>query len=253
MIFLDEAYALTTWEAERDGTRTLSAYSGEAISELVAFLSQRAGSVSFIAAGYEKEMLGDFITANDGLSRRFPLRVWLQDYKADELVSIYLHSLAAALNPPPPGRPLTSAVVESYFTSPALQFLAEIVQGSREGSGAGLLRYPLLHTLFAPQAAAMVSIANATAILVAANRNFVRIGLSGSGTDTWALGFQDVYDILRTVAQQRFGPGAAQCIQELNAIAQVTGWMTRSGIWQVPQTDARDESTRRRSGGRRAR
>ena len=42
VIFLDEAYSLTTLE-QKGWKRTLSAYSAEAVSELVAFLSQRVG------------------------------------------------------------------------------------------------------------------------------------------------------------------------------------------------------------------
>ena len=51
-VFLDEAYSLTTWSnIGEGGDRTLSAYSGEAVTEIVAFLSQRVGATVFIAAG----------------------------------------------------------------------------------------------------------------------------------------------------------------------------------------------------------
>ena len=53
VIFLDEAYSLTTWESKGSAAeRRLSAYSGEATTEIVAFLSQRAGSTAFIAASF---------------------------------------------------------------------------------------------------------------------------------------------------------------------------------------------------------
>ena len=71
IIFLDEAYSLTTWDqGVGEPDRKLSAYSGEAITEIVAFLSQRVGATCFIAAGYEEEMLNDFIPSNPGLERR---------------------------------------------------------------------------------------------------------------------------------------------------------------------------------------
>ena len=237
VIFLDEAYSLTTWE-QKGGKRTLSAYSAEAVSELVAFLSQRVGSVCFIAAGYEHEMLHDFLPSNVGLSRRFPLRVWLRDYSADQLVSIYLSSLAAALSPPAAGSPLSSSTVETYFTTPALAFLTDICQGSREPMR------PYLKALFAAQAGAMVTLANATAVLISSNKDHARIGLSAAGLDTWALGVVDVYDVLRTIMQQQLGPEVSLGVQELHSVAQASGWLT-SGGWQVPAPESRDESRRR--------
>ena len=241
VVFLDEAYSLTTWE-QTSGERTLSAYSAEAVSELVAFLSQRVGSVCFIAAGYENEMLHDFLPSNVGLSRRFPLRVWLRDYSADQLLSIYLSSLAAALSPPAAGSTLSSSTVETYFTTPALAFLTDIFQGSSEPTR------PYLNALFAAQAGAMVTLANATAVLISCNKDHARIGLSAAGMDTWALGVVDVYDVLRTIMQQQLGPGATLGAQELHSVAQASGWLT-SGGWQVPPPESREESRRR---GRRA-
>ena len=48
--------------------RTPSSYSSEAATELVAFLSQRAGAGCFIAAGYETEMLREVNDTNFGLT-----------------------------------------------------------------------------------------------------------------------------------------------------------------------------------------
>jgi hypothetical protein len=239
VVFLDEAYSLTQWE-QKGEERTLSAYSAEAVSELVAFLSQRVGAVCFIAAGYEHEMLKDFLPSNVGLSRRFPLRVWLRDYSADQLVSIYLSSLAAVLSPSLSA--ISSSTVETYFTTPALAFLTDILQGS---TGPPTL---YLSTLFSAQAGAMVTLANVTAVLISSHKDYARIGLSAAGLDTWALGVIDVYDILRTVLQQQLGPDAALGVQELRAAAQASGWLT-SGGWQVPPPEDRDES--RRQGRRR--
>ena len=149
VIFLDEAYSLTTWELE-GGTRTLSAYAGEATTELVAFLSQRVGSTCFIAAGYEDEMLNDFLPANAGLPRRFPYRVWLQDHTAAQLVDIYLGALAETLSDLPPAPPLTAAVVRSYFTSSGLAFLVDLLDTVRGSTGAAVMaEYPLLRQAFA--------------------------------------------------------------------------------------------------------
>ena len=233
VVFLDEAYSLTQWE-QKGQERTLSAYSAEAVSELVAFLSQRVGSVCFIAAGYEHEMLHDFLPSNVGLARRFPLRVWLTDYTADQLVSIFLSSLAVALSPP--GTPITSSTVETYFTTPALAFLTDVFQGSREPAK------PYLSALFAAQAGAMVTLANTTAVLISSNKSHARIGLSAAGLDTWALGIADVYDVLRTIMQHQLGPEATLGVQELHSVALASGWLTSVG-WQVPP-ESRGESRR---------
>ena len=88
IIFLDEAYSLTTWDQSvGEPDRKLSSYSGEAVTEIVAFLSQRVGATCFIAAGYEEEMLNDFIPSNPGLQRRLTNRVWLKDYTAEQLIA----------------------------------------------------------------------------------------------------------------------------------------------------------------------
>ena len=253
VIFLDEAYSLTEWETERDGRRTPSAYSAEATTELVAFLSQRVGSVCFIAAGYEREMLDYFLPANDGLSRRFPLRIWLTDYTADQLVSIFITNLAVALSPPPPSTPLSNATVQSYFTTSAFAFLTDLLNGVRGMGVTGAPLYPLLDSIFRAQAGAMVTLANVTAVLITSHREFGRLGLSDRGLDTWALGILDVYDVLRTLLQQQLGPGASLGVKEVHSIATARGWLTAGG-WQVPRSDGRgrDGSTQRAQRPRRA-
>ena len=234
VIFLDEAYSLTTWEVEC-GKRTLSAYSGEATTELVAFLSQRVGATCFLAAGYDEQMLQDFLPANAGLARRFPHRVWLQDYTAEQLVGIYLGALAEALSDPPPARSLTSAVVRTYFTGPALAFLLDLletVQAAAAGSEA-MGDYPLLKQAFAAQAGAMVTLANTTGVLVASSTDHSRIGLNDVGQDTWAIGLVDMNNILTTLLQQQFGPHATVATREVLSIAAQGGWYA-SGAWRVP-------------------
>ena len=234
-IFLDEAYSLTTWELEPSGARTPSSYSSEAATELVAFLSQRVGSCSFLAAGYVQEMLHDFLPANPGLPRRFPYRVWMSDYTASQLVQIYLGALAEALSDPQPAPPLTAAVTRAYFTEPALAFLADVLAYATQQQQEA---YPLLKQTFAAQAGAMVTLANTSAILIASHPDRARIGLSDAGLDTWAIGLEDVYSILTTLLQQQWGPGAEQATDEVRSIAVQSGWLTRGNVWQVPPSSA---------------
>ena len=233
-VFLDEAYSLTTWSnVGEGGDRTLSAYSGEAVTEIVAFLSQRVGATVFIAAGYEQEMLNDFLPSNDGLSRRFPFKLWLADYTAQELVDIYLENLATALSDPPPARPLDTDTARSYFTSTALTFLTDIFTGARETTDDGA-RYPLLNQLVAAQAGFAVALASTTALLASSSKRYARIGVGGGGGDTWAIGYMDVKSLWETLLAQQFGPLVDEALRELNTLSTEAGWRTSAGSWQVP-------------------
>ena len=230
VIFLDEAYSLTTWELDKSGARTPSSYSSEAATELVAFLSQHAGAGCFIAAGYETEMLRDFLPTNPGLPRRLPYRVWLSDYTASELVDIFVGALAEALSNPPPALPLTASVVRTYFTEPALGFLADVLRLATQPQSP----YLLLRETFEAQAGAMVTLANTTAILIASHPDQARIGLSDAGVDSWAIGLEDAYKILTTLLQNLFGPRTERAIDEVRAMAAQAGWLTQGNVWQVP-------------------
>jgi hypothetical protein len=248
IIFLDEAYSLTTWDQSvGEPDRKLSAYSSEAVTEIVAFLSQRAGATCFVAAGYEEEMLNDFIPSNPGLERRLTIRVWLNDYTTEQLTDIYLTALASALSDPPPARTLTRTTTQTYFTSHALNFLADVVEGARVQTDTGAAS-PLLDRVFAAQAGAMTTLANVTAMLIASSKRGGRIGLSDAGLDTWALGYLDVFDILSTLLMQQLGPASADAVGEVEAIAAANGWLA-GGVWQVP---GRSEATPV-PGGRRVR
>ena len=232
VIFLDEAYSLTTWEFEQSGMRTPSSYSSEAATELVAFLSQRAGAGCFIAAGYETEMLRDFLPTNPGMSRRFPYRVWLSDYTASELVDIFVGALAEALSDPPPAPPLTAAVTRTYFTEQALAFLSDVLRLAMQPRAP----YPLLRETFEAQAGAVVMLAGTAAILIASHPDQARIGLSEAGVDTWAIGLEAANTILTTLLQNLFGPRAERAVDEVRAIAVQAGYLTGGNVWQFPQS-----------------
>ena len=241
VVFLDEAYSLTTWEQPASGTdRKLSAYSGEAVTEIVAFLSQRTGAIGFIAAGYELEMLRDFLPANPGLSRRFTNRIWLTEYTAEQLVDIYFTALANALSDPPPAQPLTRSTTRTFFTELAVSLLTDILESSRDA-----VAYPLLQRMFAAQAGAMSTLASVTAILVASSKRGGEIGTSSTGLDTWAISFTDVYDILATWLQQQLGPQASGGLEELQNIASVNGWFA-NGAWRVPPERVTSQPSRAR-------
>ena len=140
VIFLDEAYSLTQWN--EDHTH-LEGYSPQAVAELIAFLSKNVGKIAFIVAGYEDKMLDDFLPANEGFDRRFPIKVTLGDYGVDTLYSIFVRALAQTFCGPEPtdreGRAHWSKTLNEHigmfkgvFRDDAVMLLYDVIDASRE-------------------------------------------------------------------------------------------------------------------------
>jgi hypothetical protein len=90
VLFIDEAYSLTARYQKASGVGDeFDPFGAEAITTIVNFLDKNKGSICVIAAGYEKQMLQDFLKANEGMPRRFPYQVILASYTPDELVDIF--------------------------------------------------------------------------------------------------------------------------------------------------------------------
>ena len=81
VLFIDEAYALTTG-GEQD-------YGGEAIATLLKRMEDDRDSLVVIVAGYTDEMK-HFIESNPGLQSRFNRYIHFPDYSAQELHDIYI-------------------------------------------------------------------------------------------------------------------------------------------------------------------
>lgn len=91
---IDEAYgimACVNSETE-PGKKTIDAksstYGYESITELVNFLDKRMGLSVVVVAGYEEDMQGCFFAANEGLDRRFPIKMRLERYSFMDLAQI---------------------------------------------------------------------------------------------------------------------------------------------------------------------
>ena len=83
ILFVDEAYQLT-----QNLQRGQSDFSGEAIDEMMKhMLSTGRKSVTFVFAGYKKEM-EEFVQYNAGLESRIKYRFHFDDYTVPELVQI---------------------------------------------------------------------------------------------------------------------------------------------------------------------
>lgn len=90
VLFVDEAYDL----CPPSGLMGRSVdHGGEAVAELVNFLDKNTGLSIVIAAGYEKEMEERFMGSNQGLDRRFPHKIKLDDYSPKQLTDILLKFL----------------------------------------------------------------------------------------------------------------------------------------------------------------
>lgn len=81
ILFIDEAYALT--DRGDDGKD----FGKEVIEVLIKELSDGAGDVAIVFAGYPKEM-ENFLNANPGLSSRIRNRIHFPDYTPNELIEI---------------------------------------------------------------------------------------------------------------------------------------------------------------------
>ena len=83
VLFIDEAYALGNPE-KRDS------FSKECIDTLCEALSNHKDELMVIIAGYESELKSCFFSYNQGLDSRFTWRFKTDEYKAEDLMSIFL-------------------------------------------------------------------------------------------------------------------------------------------------------------------
>merc|ERR1712190_106863 len=76
-VFLDEAYALANGDK----------FSNEAIRMLLTEVENHRSEVLVVLAGYEDKM-ADFMRADPGLARRFPVALRPPDYSAEDIARI---------------------------------------------------------------------------------------------------------------------------------------------------------------------
>lgn len=230
VIFLDEAYSLTKYSDNGE----LEAYGAEATTEIVAFLSQNVGKMAMLCAGYEDKMKDEFLTANDGLPRRFPYQMVLEDYTGRHMVEIFITNLHEALMVKETEGTRASGIdvpditreqVNAYFTIPAKVMLADICDRARDEVVIAIqdndprfaqtrvdlrpewetkITYPEIQKVFAAQAGAMVNLANSAANSIMSNKSSNRLGrlnATQSG-DSFAIGYRGMYAIVLTMLQR---------------------------------------------------
>lgn len=82
VLFIDEVYSLGNAE-KRDS------FSKECIDTLNENLTEKKTNLICIIAGYKEEIESCFFSYNPGLERRFPVRLTIEPYKANELFLIF--------------------------------------------------------------------------------------------------------------------------------------------------------------------
>jgi hypothetical protein len=90
VVLLDEAYDLAP---QPNLLGRAIDHGSEAITEMVNFVDKHKGLSMIIAAGYEKDMDERFMTANEGMDRRFPHKYVLEPYSSSDLTTILLKFL----------------------------------------------------------------------------------------------------------------------------------------------------------------
>lgn len=93
VLFIDEAYSLATRDSTDQNKMRFDQYSEEATTAMVGLLDKYRGQISVIAAGYENQMVNDFLKINEGMARRFPLRIDLKPLSAFNLTQIFVNIL----------------------------------------------------------------------------------------------------------------------------------------------------------------
>ena len=97
VLFIDEAYSISGTAEGRNAGR--ANHGTEAIDEMVGFIDKNVGLSVIIIAGYKDKMEKDFMTANEGLPRRFPNVIMLEPYSYGQLTDLFLKFVAQAHGP----------------------------------------------------------------------------------------------------------------------------------------------------------
>ena len=128
VIFVDEAYSITTWDKG-----VPSSYGAEATAAMVDFMTKYKGLYCLMFAGYETEMRRYFLESNEGLPRRIPYQYRLKDYNPAQLVQIYKLTLLTEMGVPD-SQVNEQAIkyIESAFTRETWVWLAQFVTYVRE-------------------------------------------------------------------------------------------------------------------------
>lgn len=143
VLFIDEAYALTEYEAGND-------FGKEAISTLLKVMEDYQKDLIVVAAGY-KEKMGQFLESNPGLESRFNPPIEFEDYSSSELMQIFEGICEK-----------NTLKMSDGARSKAARFFEEAASNTKFGNARGVKKYYAEMTI--RQARRVNSISNADAI-----------------------------------------------------------------------------------------
>ena len=92
VLFFDEAYDIARFDREKNDW---DSYGAEAVTEMIQFLSANKGCIAVFAAGYKNDMLTRFLEINEGMRRRFPQQIYLEDYSWYQLYDMLQKNMKA--------------------------------------------------------------------------------------------------------------------------------------------------------------
>jgi hypothetical protein len=93
-LFIDEAYAVPGCSFSKDPNKPdEDSYGSEFVATLLPFMANHKGLYAILIAGYKNLIDLCFFSRNEGLPRRFPLRIDLPLYSTDELYFIMLNNI----------------------------------------------------------------------------------------------------------------------------------------------------------------
>lgn len=241
VIFLDEAYLLTQYEPKKEGNpRVLNTYSSEAIGELLTFLEDQKGNMTFIAAGYTDRMFYDFLPANEGIESRITFTVQMDDYKSDELVNIYIKKLTNTYNKALLLQtPVTSESVRSWFSTESLEFMKYVFDQTKIVDKEKLksLVYPKLNAAFSSQARQMMTMADRTTLLIKLSEHKNQLGPNDLNKQSFVISPEDIYNIIATMIISGKGTVRAKgYVDELDHLSVNGGWKTQTNEWTLPNS-----------------
>ena len=164
-------------------------------------------------------MTEDFLPANEGFDRRFPIRATLGNYKPATLYKVFIEALARNFVGPRPSiearrqqwdNQLQAKIAECYgwFTNSAVLMLQDVITASQQNQVhmPAELVYDDLNKLLKAQAGAMVNLAGIAALMFISNDKFKRLGNQVGDEPALIADRAAMFDILLTAIQQRF-PG----------------------------------------------
>jgi hypothetical protein len=88
VLFIDEAYSLTSCIDGKLDPKSSDNYGRESIAEILNFTDEYKGLNIIIAAGYKKDMFNCFLKINEGMPRRFQYHIYLKKLTSTDLYKI---------------------------------------------------------------------------------------------------------------------------------------------------------------------